>query len=679
MKNNERTKMNHAGSRGQGKSAAALEFFWQLKLISGRFTKPADISWPGFVCRSLLRLKVTSAETNPVRVVDSYASETQRIPVHSVGWDAIDNCIAEIPVSRILYRRFVLLACIFFLHGSIVLTAVAQQNRGASEGYVGSGVCAKCHRSIYESFSKTDMGRSMSEITPALLKKISSSAEAATPRFNRHYEVFAREGRLYQSEYATNPAGQDVFRETHKLDFFIGSGANGIGGIVQQGAYLFEAPLSFYSKTGEWALSPGYEFGDYGFNRPILAGCIVCHSGRPRISSGQSAKMLDPPFAEVAIGCENCHGPGENHIVSIETGSPSSIVNPATLSPWLSSNICMSCHQAGDARVLKEGKSYSDFRPGQKLEDTLSIFIIPFDRGSAPKDDHLEHYLSMRLSNCFLKSGRQLTCITCHDPHVQPSAQEAPAYFRQKCLTCHTEKSCAIPPITRQRKTPPDDCVGCHMPKRDVTVISHSVLTNHRIVAQAEEPFPDVAFRLATDELPDLVDLSSDPSKHITVEPLTRLQAYAQIVLRRPEYRERYWALANQLKTSHGDNLYVLEALADDAVQKHTDDGSRLAIRYLQEAIKHGTNNPVDFEELAALLTSSNRETEALDVLTQGIDMAPYDANLYRQYSNLLLNQKRVREACEVIAEGAKKFPQDDLFRDLMSRCADNGQGKLTN
>jgi hypothetical protein len=524
----------------------------------------------------------------------------------------------------------------------------------------------------------------MSEITPAILQRIPTSAQATAPRLSRHYEVFTHEGKLYQSEYALNATGRDVFRETHKLDFLIGSGANGIGGIVKQGEYMFEAPLSFYAKTGEWALSPGYEFGDYGFNRPILAGCIVCHSGRPRISSSQSTKMMDPPFAELAIGCENCHGPGETHIVSLEMGSPSSmdstsyIVNPGKLSPWLSNNICMSCHQAGDARILKEGKSYRDFRPGQNLEDTLSIFIVPFDRSSAPKDDLLEHYLSMRFSMCFLKSGGTLTCITCHDPHVQPSAQQSPEYFHKKCLTCHTEKSCAIPLVIRQRKTPPDDCAGCHMPKRDVTEISHSVLTNHRIVAQAEELFPDVAFRLSTDELPDLVDLSSDPSKRTIVRPLTRLQAYAQIVLRRPEYRTRYWALANQLKTSQAENLYVLEALTDEAIQKHTDDGSRLAIRYLQESIRRGANNPVDFEELATLLIGLGRGTEALDVLLQGMNVAPYDANLYRQYSKILLDQKRIREACEVTAEGAKKFPQDDLLRDFLSRC-NNAQPRLTN
>lgn len=572
-----------------------------------------------------------------------------------------------------------LLACLLFLFWSLASPAVGQQNRGASDGYVGSAACARCHPSIYESYSKTDMGRSMSAITPTVLKTFPASAQVPAPNLNRHFEVFAREGMLYQSEYAINPGGQEVFRDTRKLDFLIGSGANGIGALVKQEGYLFEAPLSFYTKPGKWALSPGYEFGDYGFNRPILAGCILCHGGRPRITAGESAKMMDPPFAELPIGCENCHGPGEAHIASAEMGSASSIVNPANLSSWLANNICMSCHQTGDARVLKDGKSYLDFRPGKNLEDTLSIILVPFDRNSAPKDDLLEHYLSMRLSKCYLNSGGKLRCITCHDPHVQPAAQQAPEYFRQKCLTCHTEKSCAIPLTTRQKKTPPNDCAGCHMPKRDVTVISHSVLTNHRIVAQAEEPFPDVAFHLTTDQLPDLVDLSSDPAKHTALEPLTRLQAYAQIVLRHPQYRARYWSLANQLKTIHAKNLYVLEALADEAVQKHTEEDSRLAIQYLKDAMEHGATNPVDFEELASLLMESGRTTEALDLLTQAMKVAPYDANLYRQYAKALLSQNRIREACEFTVKGTMKFPQDDSMRAFQSRCADNAQGKSSN
>jgi hypothetical protein len=548
--------------------------------------------------------------------------------------------------------------------------AAASQNPVANAGYVGSRACAKCHPSIYESFSRTDMGRSMSEANPLLLEKMPTSASIFDSKLNRHFEIYTRDGNLYQSEYETAADGHEVFRDSRKVEWIIGSGANGSGAIVREDDYLFEAPLSLYTKIHGWALSPGFEFGDYGFNRPILPGCIVCHSGQPKPFLDGNGRFQEPPFMELAIGCENCHGPGQSHVAAAQMGSPlGSITNPAKLSPWLADNICMSCHQTGDARVLQSGKTYRDFRPGSELDDTLSIFLVPFGRESAPKDDLLEHYLSMRLSTCYLKSGGRLGCISCHNPHIQPPRQEAPAYFRQKCLACHTEKSCAVPLSLRQRKTPPDDCAGCHMPKRDVTVISHSVLTNHRIVAEAEEPFPDIAFHMTTPQLPDLVHLSANPAKQVAPSLLTLLQAYGQVMLAHPEYRAHYWSVAKQLKAIQPDNVHVLEALADEALQEQNSGGTALAIRYLQDAIQRGATDPADFEELAKLLIAADRQSDAVNVLQQGMQVSPYDAELYRLSTKIYFALKQMQEACEVAAKGRQKFPQDDMMRDLSKHC----------
>jgi len=514
------------------------------------------------------------------------------------------------------------------------------------------------------------MGRSMSEITSEILERIPTSANILDVGLKRHFEIFARDNSLYQSEYETAADGKDIFREMRKLEWIIGSGANGSGAIVKQNDYLFEAPLSFYAKPNHWALSPGYEFGDYGFNRPILPACVFCHSGQPRPVLDGNGRFQEPPFAEVAIGCENCHGPGLSHIAAANMGDPTgSIVNPAKLSPWLADNICMSCHQTGDARVLQTGKTFRDFRPGAELDDTLSIFLVPFTHESAPKDDLLEHYLSMRLSKCYLKSGGRLGCIGCHDPHMQPSQQGAPTYFRQKCLACHTENSCALPLALRQHQTPPDDCAGCHMPKRDVTVISHSVLTNHRIVAEAEEPFPDIAFHMTTPQLPDLVHLSANPARQNAPSLLTLLRAYGQIMLANPEYRARYWSVAEQLKPIQTDNVFVLEALADEALQKKTANGASLATQYLETAVQHGTTNPADFEKLADLLEAANRKDDAVYVLRQGMELDPHDAELYRHTSTIYFALNKKQEACEVAEKGRQQFPQDDMFRALAKRC----------
>jgi predicted Zn-dependent protease len=209
-------------------------------------------------------------------------------------------------------------------------------------------------------------------------------------------------------------------------------------------------------------------------------------------------------------------------------------------------------------------------------------------------------------------------------------------------------------------------------------VISHSVLTNHRILAQAEESFPDIAFHMTNPQLPDLVHLSANPARQAPPPLLVQLQAYAQVILTHPDYRARYWSVAQQLKTTHADNVYVLEALADEALQRHNAEGSSLAIRYLQDAIHRGATNPPDFEELAGLLVAAKRQAEAVDVLRKGMLLVPYDAELYRLSAKVYFGLNEVKEACEVAAVGVQKFPQDDEFRTLRNRC-DTTSGGMNN
>lgn len=551
---------------------------------------------------------------------------------------------------------------------------VAPPAAATGDGYVGSEVCGQCHRPIYNRFTQTHMGRSMSPITPGLLQSILTSATVRDAQHNRYFQVFVRDGKLYQSEYETGPSGGDLFRDTHQLKWILGAGMNGFGALIRRGNYLFEAPLSFYSRTRGWGLSPGYEFVDYGFSRPILPACIACHSGRPRVVRDGDGLFRDPPFAELAVGCENCHGPGARHVAEMQGSAPDtpthSIVNPAKLSPWLASNICMRCHQNGDARVLQAGKDYGDFRPGTPLDQTVAVFMVP-PRRNTTQNDHLEHYFSMLLSKCYRASGGKLACISCHDPHIEPTREQAPAFFRQKCLACHTEKSCAVPVAARQRQSPPDDCAGCHMPKRDIKVIAHSAVTNHRIVALAEEPYPEAAYHMITSELPDLIHLSALPEgEDAAVSPLVLLQAYAQVVSAYPEYRDRYVGLARQLHNSYPGNVIVLEAVADGALREHSPQGNAAAVRYLQAAVQNGSTNPSDFEQLGRLLGGMQRFFEAGDVLRRGLQMVPYDADLYRLLGETKLAQNKPAEARDVLTKAVQIFPQDGGLRALLQKSS---------
>jgi hypothetical protein len=277
------------------------------------------------------------------------------------------------------------------------------RNTPPGVAYTGSPTCAGCHPKIYRDYSGTAMGRSMALVTSAAhLESVPATASVFNEKLNRHFEVSRQGPALYQTEYELDTSGHEVFRTMHKLEYAIGSGVNGYSYIVRRGEYLFQSPLSYYSRRKTWDQSPGYEFADYGFNRPIAAACIVCHSGQPQPVRDRAGLFGDPPFRELAIGCENCHGPGALHAAEMAKGVVASkgadrtIVNPAKLPARLAEDICMNCHQGSDTRVLRPGKDYFDFRPGTPLRDTLAILRIPLKRDAAGQSDLLEHHFSIR-------------------------------------------------------------------------------------------------------------------------------------------------------------------------------------------------------------------------------------------------------------------------------------------
>jgi len=558
------------------------------------------------------------------------------------------------------------------------------RNAAPEVAYLGSKACAMCHRDIYDSYVKTGMGRSMSLANqPAQLERVPSLITVEDNKANRHFQVFRTGSGIHQREYELDPSGKQVFDRTEKLEYVIGSGEVGSTYVIRKDEYLFEAPLSFYSRPKTWGLSPGYELHDYGFNRPITSQCIVCHSGLsqpPSSANGERVSPLDPfrgpssSFRELAIACENCHGPGQLHVEERLKGAPISgdvdttIVNPAKLPLWLANNICMNCHQGGDARVLRPGKSLFDFRPGTPLDDTLVIFEIPPKREAPPQSPLLGHYYGMVLSRCYLQSGERLSCLTCHDPHQQPASQEAPAYFRTKCLSCHSDRSCKLPLGARQRQRLSDDCVRCHMVQRNLKEISHGALTDHRIIAIEGEPYPDSAFRQTTPELPDLIRLTAIPgSRNDLLPPIALLDAYQQLTSTNPQaYQERQVAVLKQLAKTESNNPVVQSALAQNVLRERSSRSETEAMRYLARAVELGSTNPTDYLRLGDLLARFGHTSDSVEILQRGIRLAPYNGLLYRSLALRYIAMGEYSQATEAAKQAFQLVPDDVTTRMLL-------------
>ena len=76
----------------------------------------------------------------------------------------------------------------------------------------------------------------------------------------------------------------------------MGSALTGYSYLFRIGAWMFQAPLSYYSHSAQWELSPGYNLDDIGFTRSIATGCLICHNGQPEPDSKHDGKYKEPPF-----------------------------------------------------------------------------------------------------------------------------------------------------------------------------------------------------------------------------------------------------------------------------------------------------------------------------------------------------------------------------------------------
>ena len=557
------------------------------------------------------------------------------------------------------------------------------RNAAPGVAYVGSKACAECHGDINQSFMKTDMSRAMS--LPSKLKELPGLDHPVTvkhPKANRYYQVYRRGADFFQSEYELDADGKEVFRDEQKISYIMGSGANGFTCLVRRGDYLFEAPLSYYSRTKEWNLSPGYESTDLSFSRPIEGDCIFCHSGRPQPAEERGGKFKSPPFLELSIGCEICHGPGALHVKERRMAAPlrgnidRSIVNPSKLPGWLADNICMYCHQGLDARALMPGKGYADFRPGTPLADTLAIFVLPIRRGGPPGDPLLQHFVPKTLSQCYVKSGGRLLCITCHDPHQQPAAREVPAYYRSKCLTCHTEKSCTLPLRARLAKTPPNDCAGCHMAKQSVQQISHSSLTDHRILARAGEPLPEIAYHMTTPEFPDLVYIDAIPqAAPAPIPPLTLFRAYSQLVQLNSEYAAGFDSALDSLAKAGSDDPAVLTVMGLKLMSADVPRAQATAAEYFARALAAGSTDPQNFELLATFQVQSGKTQDAIATIQHGLQANPYSPRLYRVFAALYVAVNAHDDARKTMKKDLELFPEDSYMRSLLKQT-ENPDGK---
>jgi tetratricopeptide (TPR) repeat protein len=331
--------------------------------------------------------------------------------------------------------------------------------------YVGARRCESCHAEIYRAqrgsrhaktfFQANELGE-----LPLPDRPLPDPAE---PKVSH---VLARAGDRVTVE---THVGKDVYRAL--VNYALGSGDRGLTLVGHDESNTpRELRLSLYDKRSHWdrtsgqAIQPAVRAGFLGepLSADELRRCIDCHTTSQRMGREHDV----PLAADRGIGCERCHGPGENHLLAVAAG----LDDPAIAQPRLASaeeitGLCARCHS-------------------------------PRNQVVHPSDPTAVRFQGTTLtwSRCYSESGGGLSCLTCHDPHR--NVESSATHYELRCLACHSAK----PPPKMPRHTAladgkprvvcpvnaTTDCIKCHMPVMSGVAL-HSSFTDHFIRVHREK------------------------------------------------------------------------------------------------------------------------------------------------------------------------------------------------
>jgi predicted CXXCH cytochrome family protein len=337
----------------------------------------------------------------------------------------------------------------------------------AENGYIGRAVCAGCHKQIAETQVHTNMARTWQGVETKQLPADYSETHAEGPTPALEYALKRTGQKLqYRVQMPGHPAQEFpveivIGGERHGISFLLRVPA--LEGSPLPLARLVEARYFHSASQKRLAFSLGFPEDkprtyETAFGRvltPYLERrCLTCHA-EPR-SRGTRI--------ESGVSCENCHGPGQPHLVAISKHSRDlGILNPNKLPVAERMRPCSQCH-AGSSLVA----------------DPLPDDLLISDQVTALKN-----------SECWRESGGGITCTNCHDPHKDASRPVLVARAEKTCLGCHRatlKNRAGLCPVNRIT-----GCVECHMPNqiRGAFVIAEHWIRVHpeqKVKAAAHNP-----------------------------------------------------------------------------------------------------------------------------------------------------------------------------------------------
>jgi tetratricopeptide (TPR) repeat protein len=565
-------------------------------------------------------------------------------------------------------------------------------------GYVGAEMCANCHVKQSRDYQNVGMAHSLYKPTPKNLPEFPSRrASFFHQRSGFHYEMLTRNGKYYQKRFILDSNGRPIHVHQEEITYVIGSGKHARSYLSHHpDGRITQLPVSWYPQEGRWAMSPGFDSAIHpDFSRDINHGCIFCHDAYPKlIPSLSPVENLFPYELPSGIDCERCHGPGGQHVQLALAGRPTelivaSIFQPSRAPKNIQRELCYQCHfEAGlrfaRDRIYRPDREVFSYHPGEPLSNVMiNLDYAPHDR---PADEFKVTHQGYRMeqSVCFQKSGGEMTCTTCHDPHQVIGPKRRVGWYRSKCLQCHRQDSCTVAAAARKRQN--DDCTACHMWKRRTQDSVHTIFTDHKI--QEIKPAQDY-FAPLSEESP-LLQVNKDLT-FTTGQQLNPLEqkyfltmAYLQLPPEQLTISERQRSKGLALLqgfiegAKHSESSYakyLSRAYFTLAASYRADGQQQLAVDAYEQSLHYDARFVPAYDNLGGVLAEMENSEQAFECFRSSLTLNPWDAMAYRNAGSLYAWNGSFDRAIELFRSSLSINPDNaGTYQYLGKALSDLGQ-----
>lgn len=362
--------------------------------------------------------------------------------------------------------------------GACAATVQAQERAGIP-AYVGSMACEGCHAAEYVQWQGSH--HQLAWTQPSEANVLADFGNVAFEHRGETTSFVRKDGR-----FIVNTQGQDGVARDYEV--------SGVVGVAPLQQYIVETGPGrvqaldvvwdverkrWYHLYPDQELRPGDGLHWTGPYKTWNARCAECHATGYEKNYDPRTRRYGSRQAEIGVGCEACHGPGEAHVAWARTPAAYDSdrwqgVNPQGLTIAFADDEAQGeIQQCAGCHARREPLSDGNPLPGTPFHDAYRVALLNAGlyHADGAIDDEVYVYGSFLQSKMHARGVR---CSDCHDTH----AARLKADGNGVCTQCHTSAGNSRFPSLRKADyddpshhfheagSPGSHCASCHMMER---------------------------------------------------------------------------------------------------------------------------------------------------------------------------------------------------------------------